>query len=255
MQFDLQVDVDKPAVKVAALSRLWEACYGGQPGLTGNHLGRVIEMLRRQFPQLTKELFNRELGNIIDQTYDEMERLLPDLQADLRSHLAKCKILCLATVPNSLLMWYCYAEKCSGIALRFKCAPELDSPWPTALPINYLANMPRLVDNEFLADMLSGRVSLDHKSILHKMVYTKSIAWAYEREWRIFSGEGRDPSASFEDIKFDALELDAVIFGYRTPEKDRTAFSEIIRRQYPHVQILQLRKTALIYFRLEIVAY
>lgn len=171
MQFDLQVDVDKPAVKVAALSKLWEACYGGQPGLTGNHLGRVIEMLRRQFPQLTKEQFNRELGNIIDQTYDEMERLLPDLQADLRSHLAKCKILCLATVPNSLLMWYCYAEKCSGIALRFKCVPELDSPWPTALPINYLANMSRFVNNEFLADMLSGRVSLDHKSILHKMVY------------------------------------------------------------------------------------
>jgi hypothetical protein len=114
--------------------------------------------------------------------------------------------------------------------------------------------MPLLIDNDFLADMLSGRASMDHKAILHRMVYTKSTEWAYEGEWRIFSGEGRNPGKSFEDIQFNALELDAVIFGHRMPKEERATFSEIICRLYPHAQILQIKRTAQIFFRLEIVA-
>jgi hypothetical protein len=254
MQFDLRVDIDKEAVKTPALGKLWEGHYGKQPVPAGNQLGALVHRLRGQFPQLTPQQFNQEFGEAIDQSIDRMDRLLPDLQIDLRAHLANCKILCLSAAPDIMLMWYCYADHCRGIVLRFRNVPGLDSSWTTARSITYLTNMPVLVDNDFLGEMLSGRVSMDPESILHKMVYTKSREWAYESEWRIFSGEGRDPSASFEDIHFNTLELDAVIFGHCMPEKDRGTFSEIVRRQYPHAQILQVRKTAQIFFRLEIVA-
>jgi hypothetical protein len=254
MQFDLRLEVDKDAVKTATLRNLWEGLHSNQPAAAGNQLGAIVEMLRGKLPQLTQKDFNRELGDTVNQSFEILERLLPSLQAELRAVLANCKILCLTAAPDSMLMWERYAEKCKGIVLRFRNVPGLDSPWSMARPVTYLTNMPLLVDNDFLAEMLSGRISMDHESILHKMVYTKAREWAYEGEWRIFSGTGRDPRASFEDVPFNELELDAVICGHRMPEKDRETFSEIVLGQYPHAQILQAKKTAEIFFRLKIVS-
>src|SRR6266446_672577 len=73
--------------------------------------------------------------------------------------------------------------------------------------------MPRLVDAEFLADMTSGRVRMDVRATMERLVYTKSKDWEYEKEWRISSGTGRNPEARGEDIPFNALELDAVEAG------------------------------------------
>jgi hypothetical protein len=253
MQFDLRFEIDKDAVKAAAIEKLWTAFYGPDPLQIGNRLGATIHLLRSRFPRLDKDEFAKEFGTSIDQAFTAMERTLPGIQKDLREYLASCKILCLTAAPDKLLMWHRYAEGGSGMVLRFKTPPGVDSPWPTARRINYLSNMPVLVDNAFLADMLAGRVSMDHEAVMHRMVYTKSLEWAYEAEWRIFTGQGRDPKATFEDVHFNVLELDAVIFGYLMPENDRNTLTEIVRRQCPHAQLLQLRKTAQIFFRLEIV--
>jgi len=72
------------------------------------------------------------------------------------------------------------------------------------------------------------------------MVYTKSIEWAHEREWRIYMGDGRDKEALYEDIPFDPRELDAVMVGCRMPQNDRTAFYDSARSLYPHAEVLRM---------------
>jgi hypothetical protein len=111
--------------------------------------------------------------------------------------------------------------------------------------------MPRLMDTDFLADMLSGRVSMNAASIINRLVFTKSAEWAHEREWRIFAGTGRNPRAPYEDIHFHLLELDAAIFGYLMSEEDRKSFTALTRSHYPHAQILRVDKSER-QFRLEI---
>jgi hypothetical protein len=151
-----------------------------------------------------------------------------------------------------MVMWAHYAEQHQGLVFRFKSVPELDSAWGIARPVQYLANMPRLLDNDFLADMMSGRISMEVKAIIDRLIYTKSSEWAYEREWRIFSGAGRNQSASYEDLRFSPYELDAVIVGNRMLDDDRAAFSALTRRLYPHAQILQMVKRER-HFQLEVV--
>jgi Protein of unknown function (DUF2971) len=138
-------------------------------------------------------------------------------------------------------MWAYYAEQHQGLVLRFNSVPELDSPWVTARPIVYHADMPRLLDANFLADLWSGRATLEPRT-LDRLVYTKSIEWAHEREWRIYSGDGRDANAQYEDIAFHQRELEAVIFGCRMPTEDRNAFSELIGESYPGAEILQVQR-------------
>lgn len=153
--------------------------------------------------------------------------------------LAQNKLLCLSEIPDSMLMWAHYAENHQGVVIRFRSAPGIDSPWAEGRPVEYVPNMPLLFDADFLADMMSGRVAMNVPVLINRLVFTKSTDWAHEREWRIWSGVGRNPNAPYEDIPFNAQELDTVIFGCRITQGDRATISAMVRRLYPHAGLLQ----------------
>ncbi len=117
--------------------------------------------------------------------------------------------------------------------------------------MEYVCDMPRFMDDMFLAEMLAGCVSIDPQSTIEKLIFTKSNDYKYEQEWRIYSGAGRDAQANYEYIPFNALELDAVIFGCRTAAEDREKIKQLISERYPHAKLLQAQK-AQREFRLEI---
>ncbi|MGH6937386.1 DUF2971 domain-containing protein [Hypericibacter sp.] len=239
VQFDLHIEVDRDAVKAAALQRLWDAHYGDQPVRVGNKLGEAIRVVRGFFPRLSREEFNDTYGESMDEGFNAAERSLPEVQAQIRAEMAKSKLLCLAELPDDLAMWAYYAEQHCGVVFRIRSVPELDSPWGMARPVQYVLEMPRLVDEPFLVEMLSGAASFDVPSINDRLVYTKSIHWAHEREWRVVAGSGRNPQAPYEDIKFHAAELDAVILGARMAREDRAVFIDLLRNRFPTTTILQ----------------
>ncbi|SFU23439.1 DUF2971 domain-containing protein [Paraburkholderia aspalathi] len=119
---------------------------------------------------------------------------------------------------------------------------ERDVGYRTAKPVSYVADTPRLVDEEFLSDMLSGRTSFNVKSLFERLVYTKSVGWSYEREWRIYSGNGRRKDAPHEDLRFGSFELDAVLFGLNISDEDRSSLTQLVRKMYPHAELLRARK-------------
>ncbi len=139
-------------------------------------------------------------------------------------------------------MWAYYAERHQGVVLKFRSVSELDSPWVTARPMEYHDNMPRLLDADFLADLAAGRMALDARTILDRLVYTKSSAWAHECEWRIYTGDGRAREAEFEDVPFHPLELEAVVLGCRMLAEDRAFFSRLIAERYRHAQLLHVQR-------------
>jgi Protein of unknown function (DUF2971) len=243
-QFYLHIDVDREQLRVITLGKIWDAYAGEHPAPIGNILGIALRLLRQRVPGLSKEDIERQFNDVVVEGIERGERHLPQLQADLRPHVAQTKILCLTRGldPDSALMWAHYADGHRGMVLRFRSPLGVDSPYRVARPVEYRAVMPRLVDAEFLADMMSGRVRMDVRAIMERLVYTKSKEWEYEQEWRISSGSGRNPEAPFEDILFNALELDAVILGCRMAKADREEISNLTRRLYPHAYILQANK-------------
>ncbi|MBM1173487.1 DUF2971 domain-containing protein [Microvirga arabica] len=240
MQFGLRIEIDPADVKARALEKLWEQHYGEAALPAGNKLGSFIKAVRGIFPRLSREEFDQEIGEAIDQTLGQMKHSLPPLLEATREILTSSKILCLSSNPTSNLMWAHYAASHQGIALRFRDAPDLDSPWKMARPINYLADIPVLINGDFLSDFLAGRDELKPRPFLDRLIYTKSADWSYEHEWRIWSGSGRNPEAAFEDVRFHPLELDGVILGYRMPQDKRHATIALVRRLYPHAEILHV---------------
>jgi len=202
MQFDLHVEVDRVEVKRLALDKLWDAHYGAKEPPIGNLMGLLIRASRASFPQLTREEFEQEYGEAIEEGLTRFERALPRFHKEIRDEIACTKILCLSEIAENPAMWAYYAEQHQGVVLKFRSVAELDSPWVAARPVRYHDDMPRLLDADFLADLAAGRVALEAWTILDRLVYTKSSAWAHEREWRIYTGDGRTREAAFEDAPF-----------------------------------------------------
>jgi hypothetical protein len=241
IQFDLHVIVDRAAVKASVLEKLWDAHYGNNPKNPVNALGMLIAAFRGRFPKLSKEEFNREFGEAIEESLQKGEKNIPRHQEEIRRFMADTKVLCLSEISDNLLMWSHYAEKHAGLVLRLRCMSELDSAWGAAKPVQYLDQMPRLLDEGLLSNLMSGSHSLDHRAVMDTLVYTKAKDWAYEREWRLCSGAGRMRS-EFEDLPFNPLELDGLIFGCQMPRNDREEFTHLIRARYPHATLYEAKK-------------
>jgi len=110
-----------------------------------------------------------------------------------------------------------------------------------AEPVRYVNEMPRLLDEEFLSDVLSGSASLNASDQMQKLIYTKASDWSYEKEWRICMGSGRT-QAAHEDIPFDPREVGGIIFGCNMPSDDRREFADLVYSRYPHAMIYEAKK-------------
>jgi hypothetical protein len=240
MQIDLRIDVDYAAMKPLVLQKLWEGHYGDNPPPPGNELGDLIRISRTSArPVPPRSEFENQWSATIDSSFAAIKRGLPELQRTFRHDFANSKILCLSVLPDNSTMWERYSENDEGLAIGFRSVPGIDSPWVTAKPVRYLSETPYLFDQQLLIDVLSGFASLDVKTVMDRVIYTKTLDWAYEEERRIYSGDGRNPEAAYEDCRFNKLELGKVILGHNMPQPERTEFTETIRRLYPHAEISQ----------------
>jgi hypothetical protein len=135
-------------------------------------------------------------------------------------------------------MWSYYAQNHTGIVLRFT-DDTFNNPLKRARRVEYVEHMPSIFDDDSFSDFLAGYGTMEPRKIMDAIIYTKSRQWGHEHEWRVYSGDGRTPTAPYEDCPFGANELDGVIFGMRTAQRDRTAVLRMIKDGYQHAELLQ----------------
>lgn len=239
IQIDLRVDFNREKVMEDALEKIWLTYTGAIACAEGNRMKEVIDLFREKLPGIPKKFFLERMTMGIKESFAVLDKNIGELNRFVRSALSTSKILCLTDSPTNQLMWAYYAESNKGVVLQFEQEPGADSPYSTAKPVNYRAEIPSLFTEDELSDFLAGLIVLDQQEKVNSLIYTKSDAWTHEREWRIYSGDGRNKLAPYEDIKFGKKELTAIILGCRMPEADRITISTIVKDNYPHAKILQ----------------
>lgn len=237
VQFDLRIDIDRGEVRRLALQKMWDDLYGPEPVPPANLIGAIIRAMRGRVPAWTLEQLEVNMGGALDDSLAGGDAVLARFQAQAREHLRNSKILCLTTAPENVLMWTHYAGQHTGVVLGFRNVPGLDSPWTEARPVNYVDQMPVLTDNEELSDVLAGRANFDAGRVIERLVYTKSNAFAYEQEQRIYSGDGRNEQSDFEDLGFHQDELESVTLGPRIQPEDEAAIRGYVAAGYGEVAI------------------
>lgn len=238
IQFDLHVDANVEAAKLFALQRLWDFFHGKNELSEDNVLATALECLKPTVHNLTKDEFDQKFSSALDEGHAGALTHLPELHRQLAELNSQTKILSLTVVPDSIPMWAYYAESHKGIVLRIKPKRALGGIWGLAKPVNYIDKMPRLFDADSLTGVMSGE-PIDPLKLLHLQQYTKALAWAHEKEWRILDFKGRNAEAEYDDGLFHQEELDAVILGCRMTDEDKNLFAEIVSSQYPEARVLQ----------------
>jgi hypothetical protein len=244
MQFDLHLEYNPERVVNRVLQRFIEVYQGRARPVSGSVLDERAKLLRACMPNLKGADVRKENWDAIYETMKAMERGLPNLHDELRAVLEPRKILCLSEAPDNILMWAHYAENHTGAVIEFSYVEEGEyaSAWGAAKPIRYMADMPRLANEEALVRSLIGRGRMATPEQFQDSVYVKADAWAYEKEWRVFGGWEDEHEKEY--IPFRPKELTAIYLGCRMSEANRVDIKKTMAKKYPHAAIYNSNKSA-----------
>jgi hypothetical protein len=141
-------------------------------------------------------------------------------------------VCCFTEDPLNILMWSHYAANHSGVCLRFRHRSSADLS-EHCFPVQYRRTV-------WACRSKPDDAPAQARALI-RSVLIKSTVWEYEREWRL---------VSFESGKshFDPGDLNGVILGVRISDEDRRrVVSELERKDYAHVEVLQVYQHPLKY--------
>jgi hypothetical protein len=187
--------------------QFFKYCGLSAPGFFGRFLAlrRIARLLKRnEIYFASAASFNDPFDSKVHMdfsgtpvTAQQQAAILGDLQKDVNG----LGMLCVSTKPDNILMWSHYALNHTGICLQFDAKVSL---FKVVQPIAYSGPFPAVHATKSSRDeQMSGNL------------LTKASDWGYESEWRAFDFSG--PGLK----KFDPAVLSGIIFGCRTPSKDR----------------------------------
>jgi len=118
---------------------------------------------------------------------NHMRMLFGAVVEEINERMQASRVLCVTTHKDSEKMWADYAENHKGITLRIEPNLAKDSKFQRFRPVIYREKRPSLYENtdEFIASSLFGHSETRKRAIVEKIVYTKTLKWAHEGEYRL----------------------------------------------------------------------
>jgi hypothetical protein len=106
---------------------------------------------------------------------------------EINERMQASRVLCVTTHKDSEKMWADYAGNHKGIALRIEPNLAKNSKFQRFRPVIYRKKRPSLYEDtdEFIAGCLFGHLETRIRAMVEKIVYTKTLKWAHESEYRL----------------------------------------------------------------------
>jgi len=116
-----------------------------------------------------------------------MRQRSADFIKEINDFMQEYRILCVSTHKASGKMWSEYAEQHKGVAVRVEPNVAKDSKFKLFRPVEYREARPSLYDStlDFLAGSFFGDQEARRRAILEKIVYSKTLSWEHEGEYRL----------------------------------------------------------------------
>lgn len=146
--------------------------------------------------------------------------------SEINEFMQGYRVLCVTSLIDSEKMWSGYADNHKGIALRIEPNLAKDSKFQLFRPVMYREKRPPLYDDtlDFIAGSLFGDQETRRKAILEKIVYTKTLDWEHESEYRLAipMRQGEEP---WNTLPYHPEEITELYLG---SAMERVAANEIV---------------------------
>lgn len=180
-------------------------------------------MWARNSPNISEADRKREVNDILKDPNRDPRRPENNLAtADFYRVMVRSQIgvLCLSEVRDSVLMWSHYADCHRGICLVYETDNDF---FATAQPVRYQHARPQ-----------ANPIVHTDAEMLDNAIFTKSDAWAYEKEWRMLhykEGPGERP--------MPARCLRAILLGVTASDATKRHVQAWVKTSSANAEILQ----------------
>lgn len=134
---------------------------------------------------LIKEQFKSDPINLFD--VEQVRARCEAFVKETNDFMQNYRVLCTTTDKLSEHMWKTYAENHKGIVLRVEPCIAKNSKFELFRPVAYRGSRPSLFHNalDFFHDSLFGDREATTRAILDTIIYSKTLEWQYENEYRL----------------------------------------------------------------------
>lgn len=202
------------------------------------------------------EIVKEELRKGSDPAYDAeyMRNRANWYIKEINDFLQDFRVLCVTTHKDSEKMWAAYAEDHTGIVLRIEATVQKDSKFQLFRPVHYRERRPSLYDDtlDFVVGSLFGDHEARLKAIVDKLVYSKTLAWKHEGEYRLAIWLRKDEPA-WNTLAFHPEEITELYLGCAIKSEDKEFIVATAKVLNPNIAIFQAirdRHSILIYNRI-----
>lgn len=164
--------------------------------------------------------------NEINKTF---EHFVEELTKTIEEVKTKSRVCCFSALQDNILMWSHYAENHTGVCLVFDYMKDVNS-FSMVLPITYTNTYREYnyVD--------------DNTGTIHQILATKSLDWAYEKEYRSIKEPNIEDETELNNkVPFIPSALTEIIFGCKVDPIKKKNIIDLVKAlpEYNHVKFRQ----------------
>jgi hypothetical protein len=194
--------------------------------------------------ELVKAELSKEGGEPV---YDveHMRERATDFIKEINEFMQDYRVLCVTIHKDSDKMWSDYAENHKGVVLRIEPNVAKDSKFQHFRHVEYRETRPSLYDDtlDFMAGSLFGDQDVRRKAILEKIIYSKTLPWQHEGEYRLAIPlrKGEPP---WNTLKYHPEEITELYFGLAMIKEDKDEIVAKAKALNPEIAIFQAVRDA-----------
>jgi endonuclease-3 len=173
-----------------------------------------------------------------------MRELAKESLREINEFMQDYRIFCVTTQNDSDKMWSTYAQSHKGIVLRIEPNIAKDSKFRRFHPVEYRKERPPIYDDtlDLITDLFGDRQAR-LKASLEKIVYSKTLPWQHEAEYRLAISLGqREPS--WDILKFHPEEITELYLGLAITKEDKEEIVSKAKALNPKIVIFQASRDA-----------
>lgn len=204
----------------------------------------------------TDDDFNQYLKRIMknDQNINDIMKRIKNKEINFINFLEKNKsqnyfnIFCFSRNYNNILMWSHYADEHKGICIGFNISHVDENSLTLKCKENYIdINKTKGFNNLPVFHVVYSKerpvpyniIKSKHQE-LRDFIYSKSIDWKYEEEYRIVL---QDDVLLSNPVKIELNEIKEIIFGLRMDDKEKIMLKKLIKSNIDDIDIYEMVKT------------
>lgn len=156
----------------------------------------------------------------------------------INEFMQKFRVFCICELVDSTAMWEEYAENHQGIALRVHPNIDKDSKFTQLRKVEYRPQRPALYDDipSFLENALFGNEVETAKIIMDKIIYTKTLKYEHEKEYRL-AIPILDGKPVWNTQKYHSDEISEIYLGARVTEEFKKEIIGLAQNVNPNIKI------------------